>query len=105
MLKLNDTDGIRATLFHCHKEMSMDLVSFYQNVLCLPAPWYRTMQECMMLGAESLTGVSMRKLERIRSLAVERGLGRREAQPLSRAGLCKAQVLHHRLRPEGEERL
>ena len=182
---ISNTDGFRATLFHCHKEKSMDLVSFYQNVLCLPAPWYvervecfadakrvdvwikhresrfhcpecmgeyavhdhlpeRTwrhldtcgyqtflrarlprvkcalddkvtawvpfatpqtsvteemecrcimaMQECTMQGAESLTGVSVRKLERIRSLAVERGLGRREEQPLSRIGIDEKQV-------------
>lgn len=52
----------------------------------------RTLQECTMQGAESLTGVSMRKLDRIHLLAVERGLGRRDEKPLSRIGIDEKQV-------------
>lgn len=52
----------------------------------------RTMQECTMQGAEALTGVSVRKLERIRLLAVERGLKRRGEKPLSEIGIDEKQV-------------
>lgn len=50
------------------------------------------MQECTMRGAEALTGVSVRKLDRIRSLAVGRGLRRREEKPLSKIGIDEKQV-------------
>lgn len=52
----------------------------------------QTMLECTMQGAEELTGVSVRKLERIRSLAVARGLERREEKPLSKIGIDEKQV-------------
>jgi len=50
------------------------------------------MQECTMQGAEALTGVSVRKLERICSLVVARGLERRGEKPLSKIGIDEKQV-------------
>ena len=51
-----------------------------------------TMRECSMIGAENLTGVSVRRLERIRAIAVERGLKRRDESELAKIGIDEKQV-------------